>query len=418
MAWWALHTVLIVILARFAWKKQDGPIRAFFWPAGLVKILATVAVLVIHRYYYPESDMFFFYDRATQLSQRAVSDFPGFLNSLFTPASGYYPGEARTEFFVKLLSLVALFTHHNVLLMSLWLSLMSFFASWHLVQVITKWQPAWKWPAIVAFLFYPSVVFWTSGIMKETLAMAGIYFIMTVFLKLWTMQRPAWWEYILLVLSVWVAWKLKYYYVAVLMPVLLAALVTRALGRKMLQITKVREMFLFAATFFLLILLPGFFHPNLRPARLIQVVAENHNHMVMNAGSTHLTGTEIIEPHITDIASHILPGLAYGLFAPYTPDFTHGFYMLSVIENWLMIFVTVCAVPALFFYKNDRERVLLWAALAFCIVLACWLGVAVPAAGTLVRYKVGFLSCWVLLVLLGAKNTWVAVQCWKRHAMK
>lgn len=407
MGWWVLHTVLIVILIRFVWKKQEGSLRSFFWPAWTGKVLATVVVLVIHRHYYPQSDMFFFYDRATQLSQRAISDFPGFINWLFTPAGGYYPGEARTEFFVKLISLVALFTQHNILLMSLWLSQLSFFSSWHLVQVLAKWQPAWKWPAIVAFLFYPSVVFWTSGIMKETVAMAGMYFIMTVFVKLWTMQRPTWWEYVLMVLSVWLAWKLKYYYVAVLMPVLLAALLTREVGKRKLEITTTREMFLFTATFFLLILLPGLFHPNLRPARLIQVVAENHNHMVMNAGSTHLTGTEIIEPRITDVASHILPGLVNGLFAPYAPDFSNVFYMLSVIENWLLVLLTVCSMPALFFRMDGRERVLLWAAFTFCMVLACWLGIAVPAAGTLVRYKVGFLSCWVLLVLLGVKYTWV-----------
>jgi hypothetical protein len=46
-------------------------------------------------------------------------------------------------------------------------------------QVFRKRQTA----AALAFLFFPSVVFWSSGLVKETLALAGIFWMSTIFLR-------------------------------------------------------------------------------------------------------------------------------------------------------------------------------------------------------------------------------------------
>lgn len=231
--------------------------------------------------------------------------------------------------------------------------------------------------------------------------MAGIFMTMSVFIRIWSGQRPRFREYILLLPSVWIAWKLKYYYVALLLPVMMAAFITRYTGKKLLHLTTLREVLFFKLFFLLLLLLPGLFHPNLRPGKLLHVVTESHNQYVQQADIRHLTNAEIIEPSATGILPHVLPGLANGLFAPWLPDFSNGFYMLSVIENWLLILLSAIAIPRMVIPAHAEQRILLWATLIYCMSLALWLGLAVPAAGTLVRYKVGFISCYLLIILPG-----------------
>lgn len=404
MMWFMLHGTLLVTLALMVWRKERSALRVAFWPAWLFKILTTFSVVLIHTHLYPESDIFFFYQWSIKLSEQALTDFPAFISFLFKAEEGYYAGEARSEFFAKLLSIVAVLTHQDMWLMSLWLSMLSFYAAWNLTVVIARWRPAWKWRAAVAFLFLPSAVFWTSGLLKETVAMAAVFFIISVFVRLWSGKRLSLWDYFLLLPLIWIAWKLKYYYVAVLLPVMLAALLTRFV-RERIHVNLFSEVLFLKVVFLLLILISGLFHPNLRPAKLIRIVAENHNQMILNTESNHLTNAEIIEPSLKSLLLHIVPGIINGLFAPWQPDFTHAFYMLSVLENWLLILITLLAAAGMAVPAGADERLLLWATLIYCVLLALWLGIAVPAAGTLVRYKAGFVSCWVLLMMPGAMRT-------------
>lgn len=404
MLWYTLHGTLLVALAWLAWKRQGSVLQNVFWPAWFFKIIATLAVVAVHRQHYPDSDMPSFFNWATELSDRAIHDFPAFFNFLFRPGEGYYTGEARTVFFIKLLSLFALFTKGDMVLMSLWLSMLPFYAACYLVRALVQWKRSLKWPAAAAFLFFPSAVLWTSGILKETVAMACIFLIMAVFLRLWSGKRLCLWEYMLILPSVWIAWKLKYYYVALLLPGMMAAFITRYIGQRLMRFTVLREVLFFKVTFLILVLIPGLFHPNLRPGKLVQVVAESHNQYVQHKDRRHLTNTEIIEPSVTGLLPHIVPAIIHGLFGPWLPDFTHFFYSLAVIENWLLIVITILSLAGFIIPTHENHRILFWATLIYCVSLALWLGIAVPAAGTLVRYKAGFISCWLLLVLSGLKR--------------
>lgn len=405
MVWWyGLHGALLIALAWLVWKRQSSGLRNLFWWAWLFKIITTLVVVVVHRHHYPDSDMLSFYNWAAESAKNAANDFSHFIGFLFKPSEGYYTGEARSEFFVKILSLFAFANQNDMVLMSLWLSMFPFFTAWRVVHVLVKREPQLKRAAIIAFLFYPSAVFWTSGILKETLAMAGIFFIISVFLRLWYGQRPGLWEYMLLMPSIWIAWKLKYYYVALLFPVMMASFITRYTGKHLLNLTTLREVLFYKAVFLMLILIPGLFHPNLRPGKLMQVVAESHNQFVQQAGIRHLSDTDLVEPSAAGILSHMLPALVQGLFAPWQPDFSDVFYMLSVVENWLLILLSLIALSGLAIPVHAGQRILLWATLIYCVSMALWLGLAVPAAGTLVRYKAGFLSCYLMLILPVAIN--------------
>ena len=109
-------------------------------------------------------------------------------------------------------------------MISLYFSAISFFSSWFLVQKINRLFEGVQPAAILSFLFFPSVVFWSAGVIKECLAMAALFFLSLIFLKVWKREKLRWTEWLLIVTSLWIVWSLKYYYLAIFLPVVFTTL--------------------------------------------------------------------------------------------------------------------------------------------------------------------------------------------------
>ena len=103
----------------------------------------------------------------------------------------------------------------NYWLVSLYLSFISFIASWYLVKQIVRIHASLTLPAVVAFLFLPTAVFWSSGLIKESIAMAALYFLAAIVVKLWLNDRVKVYTWIVVPLALWILCNLKYYYLAV-----------------------------------------------------------------------------------------------------------------------------------------------------------------------------------------------------------
>src|SRR5690606_10878610 len=132
----------------------------------------------------------------------------------------------RALFLSKTASVFSLLTNHNYWMISIYFSFLSFLGSWFLISVLRKIYSDISAP-VVAFLFFPSIVFWTSGLIKESLAMACLFFLTAVFLKLYQYIRLSWWQWVLIPFSLWMLWNLKYYYLAIFLPVVTTTLVMR-----------------------------------------------------------------------------------------------------------------------------------------------------------------------------------------------
>ncbi len=93
--------------------------------------------------------------------------------------------EPRALFLSKVVSVFGLFTASNYWIISCYFSCLAFAGAWYLVKIIRRCNAHYTLAAVLAFLFFPSVVFWSSGIVKESLAMASLYFLSAVFLSYW-----------------------------------------------------------------------------------------------------------------------------------------------------------------------------------------------------------------------------------------
>lgn len=393
-----LNLLFVSGLLYWVWHKDNSSIKKFYWPAALVKLMAGLAVGLVHDRYYAQSDTVFFFESALQLREGAMQDVAAYMRMLVGAPDGYFLGEHRTLLFVKVVSVVAVLTGGHYYLSSLLFSLISFLAAWNLARWVSRLAPSMAAPGVVALLFFPSCVFWSSGILKESLAMAGLYYLASITIVIWLRHRLTILNIALLIPAVWIVWSLKYYYAAVFIPVAIALLLTQWLAEKLKRPSLVKEGVLFTGIMMVLLLVGGVFHPNLNPSHLPHVIYETHQLSLAKSEQASVIHYDSLGPTWASLFSQAPLALASGLFAPIIPRFSNPLQVLSVFENLLLFILTLFAFPFLKQLPDSPYRLWILAILVYVVLLSVFLALSTPNVGTLVRYRVGFLPFFGLLI--------------------
>lgn len=394
----AVNIILLVAITAWIWKRDTSPLRKFYWPALLMKCVAGIALGIIYSTYYESSDTFTFFKLATDQAEFARTDFGGYLKFLFREREGYFLGEHRTIFYTKITSVLALLTGDHYWIVSIYYSLISFFAAWYLTNTLARLFPEYKIAACIAFLFFPSVVFWSSGVIKESLAMAGMYFLTALFLKLWVRERISILVIVLAILCAIIIFNLKYYYLAAFIPITLASLVARGLSSKFGIKRFAGQALLWLAILIVGFIAVTFLHPNFSPSKILQVVTYN-NKIFMDA----CTPDDVIhfyklEPTWSSMFINAPWAFVSGLFRPFVWESNTIFKFVTGLENLVLLILAVLSISSLKRAMLSTNRLLILATILYTGVLSIFLALSTPNFGTLARYGVGYLPFVVLLL--------------------
>jgi hypothetical protein len=391
--------IVLLVISGWVWKKNDHLLHKLYWPALSVKIVAGISLGIIYSTYYPVSDTFTFFQLAADKADLARTDFSSYLNFLFSKSEGYFLGEHRTIFYTKITSVLALITGNNYWLTTAYYSLLSFFSAWYLAKTIARIFPEYKIAACIAFLFFPSVVFWSSGVIKESLAITALFFITTVFLKLWTKEKLSVIAILLSVIAVWIIFNLKYYYLAVFIPVTVTALLARWICSVKRIEARYQQIILWMC-----LLLGGFFlatflHPNFSPNKVLTIIVAN-NKIFMDA----CTPDDVIhfynlKPTWLSMLINSPWAMISGLFRPFVWEANTIFKFITGLENLILLVLAVISLRSIKHIVLSPYRLLILSVILYCAVLSIFLALSTPNFGTLARYGVGFLPFVVLLVM-------------------
>jgi hypothetical protein len=170
--------VLLWLVLWFARKHTDD------LPAiiGLfLKIAAGLALGLVYKFYYSGGDTFQYLGDARAFTNYLI-DYPkqavdvyfatGKLDALVSALT--FSDQPRALLFVKLISGLYLLAGGDYWILATFLSVISFFCVFLIVKELLLWYPNARRPLVVAFYFLPSFVFWTSGVLKESLAVGAL----------------------------------------------------------------------------------------------------------------------------------------------------------------------------------------------------------------------------------------------------
>lgn len=399
-----INFLVIFLLCFWMWKKQDLHLRPYFWPALVLKIGAGITLGLLYKYYYSVGDTFIFFEDANKLTDLFWITPGTYFNVLLTGDESDLVGNAlintqsRSLFLVKIVSLINLFTGNNYWIACSYFSLVSFWSAFLLFQKVAITFPGSKLAAAIAFLFFPSIVFWSSGIIKESLALAGLFLLSRVSLTLLTNSKPFWWEWILALGSAIVVWNLKYYWMAVFVPVALTTLLIHFITQGKELKTGIKIL-LWIIAFLLFCFGVTLVHPNFYLENFLQVLVENYNQFIRISPQGIVIYYQL-EPSWWSVFLNSPLALVSGLFRPFIWEVSNFLQVIVAIEN-LFIFILFATTFIRFrSIGQSPHRLLIFSVVVYIVILCVFLSLSTPNLGTLARYKVGFQPFLVFLLCM------------------
>ncbi len=301
----------------------------------------------------------------------------------------------------------------------LYLSLGCFVACWGLVRTLTQRFPATPAGAgIVAFLLWPSIVWWTSGVTKETLLLgSGAALTMLVLNHLygsgllppaphqaarshhWAPSAGRW---LLVAGLAWLHLRMRYFFALPLLASLLAlGGVAAAERRGWLRLGWGMQ---------LVMLLVGLLAAGAaavaiggEPVSRDFVTSQlwlNYTHgIATSVGQPHVEYAHL-QPTVASILAHAPLAAAQTITRPWLGEKAALPYLAAGLENLLLLGLLLLALFAVVQGRPGRlPAALVLALLLYCVVLAALIGLSTPNLGTLHRYRAVMLP-WLLWLLL------------------
>jgi len=394
---WLVFGCTVAGVLWLGYTRLDASLRKFFVSALLVKLACGLLVGLLYSFVFTSGDTLWYHRDAAVLAQLAQTDFAAYARFLWMggdagPVTAQLTLlEPRALFFSRLVSIFCLLGNNNYWLVACWLSLLSFGGAWVLAVQLCRLFPSHRLVFLVALLFWPSVVFWSSGILKEAVALPALFLLVRVAIDFSTGQRPGWPLLAGAPVAGWLVWQLKYYWIGLAAPFL----VFIALRGIKTGPVNARVVAFSLAAFAVLLSL----HPNFYPSRILHVITENYYRFHYLTGGNNTFHFEGLAPTLPGLLVHAPGALLSGLFRPFLWECSNFFHVLAACENGLLLLLTMFML--LRFNLPAELRYWLVPLLVYALLECIFLSLATPAWGTLIRYRVGMLPFFVMFILAG-----------------
>ena len=391
MIYWLIHILFLGSIAIQYFKQVNYGLSPWIYTSALIlKLSAGLMVVWTFAHYFQYGDIVIFIEKANEMASLPADEY---IKLLWLKSDYNTSKHPRVFFFLKFLSFFSLICGKNYWISSMYLSFISFCGTWHLVASSSKIYPKLKIPLIVCFLYLPSVVFWSSGLLKGTLAFGSLMYLVSITLKKYTRTRISITEWIFVAISAFILFKIKHYlFIAFILFIGLLAFFSLMNKSSM----KLRLM----AIGILLFSLVGsqFVHPYLKIRHIGQTLYENNRAIISKTDLEDRPDIIIDSPNLSSILPEIPAALGAGLFRPSLMDAMTIWGMPHKIENTILALLLVMSFLLYFKHKPKIDFPIVLSGLLIIIMLAVMLALSTPNFGSLVRYKNAFLPFLFLFV--------------------
>ncbi|MCS6823046.1 MAG: hypothetical protein NZ529_02035 [Cytophagaceae bacterium] len=404
--------ILTFLILWFYRKNKSSQIKSFYWPAVVFKLLCGVLYGLLYKYVYLINDTFSFYHSSLELANIALTNLDEYIKVEFS-GKAYHEGtmaevvynssDYRYFYFVRLINPLFIFCGMNYWICSAYLSFLSFLACWKLANTLIKLYQLNTYSTVFAFLFFPSFVFSSCGLSKESVTIAALFYFISEALLL--MHDPCIKNkvsfFISLLFLLLIA-KLKYYYVAMVL-ICVAILWLYLFLKKFFSRISLQKIFLIISLALpVMIYFASFIHPVLSYERLLIFLHRNYIMMLLFSEKGHYYTYSLFTPDWKGFLLSVPEALFNGLFGPMLWHAYNFFTYTYSMENLIVFLFCSSSLIELFRkhkYRIDDSTMIAYVVCVFyTLILAVFMALSAPNWGTLIRYKVAYMPFFILLI--------------------
>ena len=398
--------------------------RKYFILALLVRFFGAIMLGVIYQFYYGGGDTFNFWSQGSEWILNAFWDDPIRGWQLLTKSDSahlphlyeysqhiWYYSDPASYFIIRITTIFDFITFHTYSATALFFAIINFSGMWAFFTTVQRKYPhRTKWLAL-GILFFPSVVFWGSGILKDTITLAALGWMSWALLRWVDFKMRSWKESIAFALSFWVLLVVKIYILICFIPVVSIWLLIRYMHRIRNKALKV----LIAPMLIMIFVGAGYFV-------VIRIGADNAKYSLDNiAEQARITAYDIrygwgardggdggydlgdLDGTWQNMIRLMPAAINVSLFRPYIWEVKNPLMLLVSIES--MTVMTI--VFYLLIFRNGVRTISKDPFLIFCtlfvLLFAFAVGVSTYNFGTLMRYKIPMIP-FFSIVLAVATN--------------
>jgi hypothetical protein len=409
--------LFIIILILFFIKRnneEENPAYKYFVPAFLVKVIFGIVFTFIYLFYYQGGDTisYFWSTRALSrlifvdpqtafsiifLDKRTLTTWYCFTNETTFPLGQFFflKGDSAGVFRFSCPFMVLGFNYWlpTILLLNTFF----FRGIWKFFLLVDKFYPGnLKWNAI-AVLFIPSVLFWGSGIMKDSFTFAGALWMITNIYYCFIERKRFFGNFIMLLINAIIILTLKpYIFVAILPAVLfwISYLYVKKVQNKVLRIVIAPSIIIGGVVLSLFVLslsqnklgVYGSTSGVLKQAQLVQkdlVRSEEYGKNSFDIGQ--------FDASISGVLAKAPSAIIAGLFRPFIWEANNIVMIFSGFENFIILLLTLfllirIGIKAV--YKVIIQEPLILFSLILSVIFAFSVGLTTANFGALVRYRI------------------------------
>ncbi|MFY8037739.1 MAG: hypothetical protein ACOVMQ_11260 [Cyclobacteriaceae bacterium] len=395
-----LHTLLILGFVYLFYRQLGKEQPILFSFAFISKAAGAIFLGYYYLHYAPANDTWSFFQMGCEVADLARKDVSAYVDFVFTSqytatVTHWLYFEDRTSAMVKFISFFCWIGGNNYWVCALYFSLISFLASWFLYFQIRNLKAEYVNAAAVALFFIPSVIFWGSGVVKETLAFAGILYLTALFVRWASGGKFKWWHGVLIIPALFFTWVFKYYWLAVFMAVLIPTAILIFVARKK-ALSTWQWISSWSVIFIVLVAIVSLAHPNFYLSRILLVVVANHDRYVELSSPDNVIHYSDLEPTVTSVLQNSPLALVSGLWRPFVWEARNPSALIASIETLMILVITL---SILFSFRKKINISLIFPLLVYSATLCIFLALSTPNFGTLSRYRIGFLPFFVFAAL-------------------
>lgn len=397
-----LHTLLILGFVYLFYRKLGKEQPILFSFAFISKAAGAIFLGYYYLHYAPANDTWSFFRMGCEVADLARKDFSAYVDFVFTSqykatVTHWLYFEDRTSALVKLISFFCWIGGNNYWVCALYFSLISFLGSWFLYFQIRNWKQEYAIGAAVALFCIPSVIFWGSGIVKETLALAGILYLTALFVRWASGKRLMWWHGLVIIPALFFTWVFKYYWLAVFMAVLIPSVILILITRRKVLSTW-QWISGWSVIFIVLVAIVSLAHPNFYLSRILLVVVANHDKYVELSSPDNVIHYSNLQPTIGSVLQNSPLAFISGLFRPFVWEAKNPSALIASIETLMILLLTISFLLSL---RKKINIQVIFPLLVYSAILCIFLALSTPNFGTLSRYRIGFLPFFIFTIFQG-----------------
>ena len=413
--WVTIYFSIILLFFRIFKSFFDGD--SFYLKALSIKVLGGIIFSTVYIYVYGGGDAWAYYFTSEAISNILYFDFESWLEIFFgfldpieafnrkvfnasTGKPAYYMLKDAYTFSVCKYSSIFAFMAPSYLSTTMLVSSFSFIGIWKLYILVKKMYDFKSNIILFIFFFTPSMLFWGSGIMKDTYVLSSCCWFVANLGFVLIFKKKVFVNMILLIFNLILITTIKPYITVCLVPSAFLWIVFYYFGtvkRVLLRLLLLPFLLLFSVT--AIFFLRNQFDENLgkfsdyesaiNHAQVIQNDLKREDQYGSNNYSIEYNGNSILSLiSVSPIA------VFTAIYRPMFWEVTSPIMIFSAIENTLLLIFTILALskikPNKFVKLIFKDGYLMFC-ISFCLIFSFGVGFASTNFGALVRYKIPLL---------------------------